>query len=140
MVVVLVVDGAFFHLFGIDVVEPHIAVGLVHGFVASGLHFHEVFQKDVYVVDFRPDAFLVVVGGSPRGHFRRHLVFVVVFGEVGADAHEDGEVLVFERAVFVGGFGMDEHLEVFVLSQVEVGGLVDGASVAVNEVLDGHLQ
>ena len=35
---------------------------------------------------------------------------------------------------------MDKHFKVFVLSQVEVGCLVDGASVAVDEVLDGHLQ
>ena len=35
---------------------------------------------------------------------------------------------------------MDEHLDVFVLSEVEVGGLVDGASVAVHEVLHGNLQ
>ena len=35
---------------------------------------------------------------------------------------------------------MDKHLEVFVLPEVEVGGLVDGASVAVTEVLHRDLQ
>ena len=40
----------------------------------------------------------------------------------------------------MGRLGVDEHLQVFVLSQVEVGGLVDGATIAVDEVLHGHLK
>ena len=110
MVVVFAINGAFLHFLGIDVVETHIAVGLVHGFVASLFHFNEVFQTDVQVVDFRPDAFFVSVRCAPWSHFQGHFVLVVVFGEVGTDAHEDGEVLVVERTVFVGSLGVDKHL------------------------------
>ena len=140
MVVVLVVDSAFSHLFGIDVIEPDIAVGLVHGFVAPLFHFHKVFQSDVQVVDFRPDGLHIGACRSPWGHLQRYFIFIVVFGEVGTDTHEDAKVLVVERAVLLGCFGVDEHFEVFVLTQVEVGGLVDGPAVTVNEVLHGHLQ
>ena len=140
MVVVFVVNRALLGLFGVDVVEAHVAVGLVHGFVTALLHLNEVFQSDVQVVDFRPDGFFVGIGCAPRCHLQRHLVFIIVLGEVGTDTHEDGEVLVFERHFFVGGLGVNKHLEVFVLSQVEVSGLVDGATVTVHQVLDGHLQ
>ena len=140
MVVVLVVDRAFLDFLGVDVVEFDVAVGLVHGLVASLFYFNKVFQSNVQIVDFWPDAFLVGVRRAPWSHLQRHLVFVVVLGEVGTDTHEDGEVLVVERRVLVGGLGVDEHLQVFVLPQVEIGGLVDGASVAVNKVLYGHLQ
>ena len=140
MVVVFAVHSAFLHLFGIDVVEAHVAIGLVHGFITALFHLNEVFQTDVQVVDFRPNG--IFVGGRcpPWGHLHRHFVFVVVFGEVGTDTHEDGEVLVLQRTVLMGGFGVDKHLEVFVLSQVEVGSFVDGATVAIGEVLHGHLQ
>ena len=80
------------------------------------------------------------VGRSPSRHLHGHFVFVVVLGEVGTDTHEHGQVLVVERLVVVGGFGVDEHLQVFVLPQVEVGGFVDGPTIAIDEVLDGHLQ
>ena len=99
MVIVNIVDGAFLDFLGVDVVEPDIAVGLVHGFVASLLHRDEVFQRDVQIVDFRPDKLFVGIGCAPRCDLQGYLVFIVVLGEVGTDTHEDGEVLVFERAV-----------------------------------------
>ena len=44
VVVVFTVNGAFLLFLGVDVVQPHIAVGLGHGFVTVGLHLDEVFQ------------------------------------------------------------------------------------------------
>ena len=110
MIVVFVVDGAFPYFFGINVVELDAAIGLVHGFITALFYLDEVFQTDVQVVDFWPNGIFVGVGCTPRGHFQRHFIFVVVLGEVGTDTHEYGQVLVFKRAVFVGGFGVDEHL------------------------------
>ena len=86
MVVVFAVNRAFLHLLGIDVVESHVAVGLVHGLVAALFHLYEVLQSNVQVVDFRPNAFLVGVGCPPWCDLQRHLVFIVVFSEVGTDA------------------------------------------------------
>ena len=116
MVVVAIVDGVFLdHFLGVDVVEPDVAVGHVHGFVASLFHRDEIFQRDVQIVDFRPDELFVGIGRAPWCDLQRYLVFVVVLCEVGTDAQEDSEVLVFERAVLQGGLGVDEHLQVFVL-------------------------
>ena len=140
MVVVFVVDGALLGFLGINVVETHVAVGLVHGFVASLLHGDEVFQTDIDAVDLRPDGLVVCVWRAPWGDLHGYLIFVVVVSEVGTDTHEHGKVLVFKRIILISGFRVDEHLQVFVGPQVEVGSFVDGASVTVHEVLDGHLK
>ena len=139
VVILLAFHLAFQHLLGIDVIESHVAVGYSHGLVAALLDFNEVFQSDVEVVDFGPDSLFVGVWCTPCRHLQGHLVFIIVFSEVGTDTHKDGEILVFQGVFFVGSLGVDEHLQVFVLPQVEAGGLIDGASVTIDEVLDSHL-
>ena len=67
---------------------------------------------------------------------QRYLVFVVVALVVGAQADEDGQLVVLE----VGGVRQQvvsvyEHLQAFVLAQVEVGVLIDGLRLALRQVL-----
>ena len=82
-------------------------------------------------------AVVVAFGREREGNF----VFVIVRFVVATEAHEHGQLVVAEhRRVLLEGIGVDEHLDAFVLPQVEHRVAIDGLRLVVAEVGDGHCE
>ena len=115
--------------------------GLVAGLLQSG----EDAEVDVEHVLLRPHGtaviqvvlvIVVAVGRELQGYH----VLVVVVAVVAAQTDEDGQLVVAQRVVVDEVVGMDEHLQVLVLSHVEGGVAVDRLRLAVRQVVHHHAQ
>ena len=134
-------------LVGVVVAEELRVAGgtLGAGFVAGLLQGGEHLEVDVEHILGRPyeDAVgghvPVVVAG--RRELQGDEILVVVALVVGSQAHKHGQLVVFELgAVGHEIVGVDKHLQVLVLAQVEVGVLVDGLRLVLREVLHGEAE
>ena len=112
----------------------HTCVTCPFGFVARcfgvGQHREREIKHVLFGPHFESVGLGVVVVEPFRRQHERNLVFVVVIAQVATHTDETGEVAVFE--VRIDGtqlLGMDEHLQVLVLTHVVAGILVHSACI-----------
>ena len=112
----------------------------VTGFVALMLGIGEELEVDVNHVFFRPNCHTTLRGVGVVSafwcEFQWHFVFVVVALVVATQADECTHLVVLQALVVFEGVGMNEHLQVLVLAEVEVHGLIHAASIARRKVFD----
>ena len=100
----------------------------------------EEVEVDVNHVFFRPYCHTALRSVGVVSAFWRelqwHLIFVVVALVVASQSDECAHLVVLYALVAFECVGMDEHLQVLVLAEVEVHGLVHTASIARRKVFD----
>ena len=113
--------------------------------IAFLLEVGEDVEVDVYHVLDRPygttidgrEAVVVAFGSQRQGHF----VFVEVTLVVGAQAQENTRFAVLQTCdVIHQSIGVNEELQVLVLTHIVVAVLIDSLSIAWRQILNGHRQ
>ena len=107
--------------------------------VALLLHVDQRVEHNFHAVVDRPNGGGVLTA-VPRRQLNWNLILIVVVGEVGAQTDESGHIALVDDILLVNLFGMDEHLKFLELTEVVSGGFVDGARIAVDQVLHLHRQ
>ena len=79
---------------------------------------------------------IVTIGGE----FERYFVFVIVALVVATNAEEKTHLIVLKFCVTLHCVGMDKHLQMLVVAQVFIEGLINGTSIACGKVLHGECQ
>ena len=115
---------------------------LAAGLVALVLHAGE--HAEVYVKHVLSGPYsLTTLSGvgvvvACRRKFERNLVLVVVALVVATHTQEDAHLVVLQLVVSFEGVGVDKHLQMLVVAQVERHGLIDGTRIAWSKILDGE--